>query len=111
LDQRFRQPEVRPLEIGITPLPLYDYNFNLNAPVIPNITATIRIETMNKEVLVNDAVMEMGLRQGSYRTNPFVLRYNVNTNSFLIGTYRYRIIATLPDGSTRASKDFVFTVA
>jgi len=111
MDQKFRQPEVRPLEVGIMPLPLYDYDFNLNVPVIPFFTATITIETMSKEVLVDAVQMEMGIRQGSYRSNPFVFRYMVNTSSFLIGTYKYRVTITLPDGTTRASKDFIMTVS
>jgi hypothetical protein len=111
LSQRFRQPDVRPLEVGITPLPLYDYNFNLVAPIIPQLSATITIKTMHNEVLVNNAPMTMGIRQGSYRTNPFVLRYNISTLDFLIGTYKYRTTVTLPDGTTRTSGDFVLTIS
>lgn len=111
LDQKFYKDEVRPLEVGIMPLPLYDYDFNSNIPVIPALEATITIETGNNEVLVDDAVMEIGLRQGSYRSNPFVLRYTIDTTQFLIGTYQYRVKIRLPDGSTRVSKDFIFTVS
>lgn len=111
LDQKFNQPEVRPLEVGIMPLPLYDFNYNLNMPIIPYLSATIKVETRNKEVLVNNEPMEIALRQGSYRTNPFVFRWTLDTSNFLIGTYSYRITVTLPDGSTRASGDYIFTVA
>lgn len=111
LDQKFRQPEARPLEVALMPLPLYDYDFNLNAPILPFLVGTIKIETANKEVMVADAPMTIGLRQGSYRSNPFVMRYTIDTLSFLIGTYRYRVTVTLPDGSTRTSKDFIFTIA
>lgn len=111
LVQKFRQPEQKPLEIGITPLPMYDYNFNLVAPVIPFIQGTVTIKTMNNEILVDNGAMEMGLRQGSYRTNPFVLRCSIDTMAFLIGTYKYRITATLPDGTSRTSGDFILTIS
>ena len=62
------------------------------------------------EVLVENGEMRTGLRQGSYRTNPFVLQYDIDASSFLIGTYRYRVTVTLPDGTTRTSKDFNFSI-
>lgn len=111
LDQKFKQPENRPLEIGIMPLPLYDYDFNLVAPILPQLQGTITIETNSREVLVNNAPMTIGLRQGSYRSNPYVFRYMLNTSDFLRGTYQYFIKAILPDGSTRCSKDFIFTIS
>jgi len=111
LNQKFRLPEVRHLEVGLMPLPLYDYNFNLVAPMIPNLSATICVETMHGELLVDDVDMEIGIRQGSYRTNPFVLRYLLRTGNFLIGSYKYKITITMPDGTTRTSPSFVLTVS
>lgn len=111
LDQKFNQPEIRPLEIGIMPLPLYDYDFNLVAPLLPQLVGTITISTENNEILVEEAPMTIGLRQGSYRSNPYVFRYMVETTKFLKGTYAYKITATLPDGTTRCSGKFVFTIA
>ena len=111
LDQKFQQPEVRPLEIGLMPLPLYDYDFNLVAPVIPLLQGSITIETFHKEVLVANQPMTMGLRQGSYRTNPYVLKYLLDTTKFLIGTYAYRVQIALPDGTTRVSPKFNFTIS
>lgn len=111
LDQKFNHPEIRPLEIGIMPLPLYDYDFNLVAPILPNLIGTITIETENNEVLVNAAPMTIGLRQGSYRTNPYVFRYMIDTSNFLKGTYRYSVTARLPDGTTRTSKQFALTIS
>jgi hypothetical protein len=111
LDQKFNQPEIRPLEIGIMPLPLYDYDFNLVAPVIPQLCGTITIETNSREILVEDAPLTIGLRQGSYRSNPYVFRYMLDTSRFLRGTYQYHVVAALPDGSTRCSKDFIFTIS
>jgi len=110
LSQRFHQPEVRPLECGLMPLPLYDYNYNLVAPMMPFLQASITISTQYNEILVQDDPMTIGIRQGSYRSNPYVLRYNLDTSKFLKNTYRYRILIQLPDGSTRASKFFIFTV-
>jgi hypothetical protein len=111
LDQKFNQPEIRPLEIGIMPLPLYDYDFNLVAPILPQLQGTITIETINNELLVDNFPLTIGLRQGSYRSNPYVFRYTLDTSKFLKGTYSYSIKAILPDGSTRCSKKFVLTIS
>jgi hypothetical protein len=111
LDQKFRTGEIRPLEVGITPLPLYDYNYNLVAPKLPFLTATIQISTQANEILIQDAPMEIGLRSGSYRNSPYVLKYCLDTTQLLIGTYKYRVMVTLPDGTTRASGDFILTIA
>lgn len=110
LSQKFNQPEVRPLEIGLMPLPLYDYNYNLVNPLIPFLTATISIETQHNELLVESEPMEIGLRQGSYRTNPWVIKYMLDTTKFLKGTYKYRVLLHLPDGSSRSSNDFVLVI-
>jgi len=110
LNVKFHQPEVRPLEVGIMPLPLYDYNFNLVNPLIPQLKATISIETQYRELLVNAHPMTIGVRQGSYRSNPYVLRYMLDTTILLKGTYQYYIVVTMPDGSTRASARYIFTV-
>lgn len=113
LDQKFHKPEVRPLEVGIMPLPLYDYNFNLVAPLIPYLDATITIKTENCETIVEDDPCTIKIRQGSYRTNPFVLSYNLDTTmaGFYIGTYKYRITVLMPDGSKRVSQDFILTIS
>lgn len=110
LDQRFHTPELRPLEIGLMPLPLYDYNYNLVAPLIPFLTATISITTQRCELLVDSEVCTIGLRQGSFRANPWVVRYNLDTTKFLKGTYKYQITLHLPDGTSRVSRDFIFTI-
>lgn len=111
LDQRFYTPEMRPLEIGLMPLPLYDYNFNLVNPLIPFLTPTISIETQHCELLVENAPARMGIRQGSYRSNPWVIQYDLDTSAFLKGTYRYWIKLSLPDGSTRVSRKFILTIS
>lgn len=111
LDQRFYQPELRPLEIGLMPLPLYDYNFNLVNPLIPFLTPTISIETQHCELLVNNAPARIGIRQGSYRSNPWVVQYDLDTSDFLKGTYRYWLKLSLPDGSTRVSRKFILTIS
>lgn len=111
LDQKFYTPEVRPLEVGLMPLPLYDYNFNLVNPIIPFLQPVISIETQHNELLVDRAVCRIGVRQGAYRSNPWVVQYDLDTSDFLIGTYRYFITLMLPDGSTRVSRKFIFSVA
>jgi len=110
LDQRFHQPELRPLEIGIMPLPLYDYNFNLVNPIIPFLQPRITIETQHNELLVDDDVARIGIRQGSYRSNPYVVQYDLDTTKFLKGTYRYRIKLILPNGQTRVSQNFILII-
>jgi hypothetical protein len=132
LDKHFRKPEIRNLEVGLVPLPLYDFDYNRIIPLIPQLQARIHIETENGEVIVGspatgcdgqpcpadgsegdntEGIARIGLRQGSYRTNPFVVQYLIDTNQFLIGTYKYRIILTLPNGETRVSDDMRFDVA
>jgi hypothetical protein len=103
LDRNFQKGEVRFLEVGIMPLPLYDYDWNRIVPLIPYLQASITIETLNCERIIEDAPMELGLRQGSYRTNPFVAKYKLDATAMLIGTYRYWVKFTLPNGETRIS--------
>lgn len=111
LDQRFHTPEVRPLEVGLMPLPLYDYNFNLVNPIIPFLQPTITIETQFCELLVDNDACRIGIRQGAYRSNPWVIQYDLDTSRFLKGTYRYYLTLTLPNGSTRVSRKFILTIS
>ena len=111
LDQRFHTPETRPLEVGLMPLPLYDYNFNLVNPIIPFLQPSITVETQHHELLIDSEACRIGIRQGSYRSNPWVIQYDLDTTRFLKGTYQYQIRLTLPNGSTRVSRKFVFTVS
>jgi hypothetical protein len=111
LDQKFHTPEFRPLEIGLTPLPLYDYNFNLVNPMIPFLQPSITVKTMNHELMVDNEPCKMGIRQGSFRNNPWVIQYSLDTTRFFKGTYQYQIKLMLPDGSTRVSKTFIFTIS
>lgn len=118
MNTKFYQPEVKSLQVGLMPLPLYDYDYNLIAPIMPHLTATFNMWTENNELLIEDEEMHIGLRQGSYRTNPFVLRYKFNTTTvestgcpILKGTYKYRITLSLPNGETRVSPDFHLQVS
>jgi hypothetical protein len=111
LDKHFFKPEVRNLEVGIEPLPLYDFDYNRIIPLIPQLLPQIHIETENGEVLVENDACKMGLRQGSYRTNPFVVQYRIDTDQFLIGTYKYRVTLVFPNGETRTSGDMRFDVS
>jgi hypothetical protein len=93
------------------PLPLYDYNFNLVNPLIPFLRPTVSVETQHNELLVDNDPARMGIRQGSYRSNPWVIQYDLDTTRFLKGSYRYWITLNLPDGSTRVSRKFIFTIS
>jgi hypothetical protein len=110
LDKKFYKPEVRNLEVGLMPLPLYDYNFNLVNPMIPFLQPEIMFETMNCELLVDWTPARIGVRQGSYRSNPLVVQYQVDTSDFIKGTYYYRIRLTLPTGTTIMSDKFVLAI-
>ena len=111
LDIKFKKPECRPLEVGIMPLPLYDNNFNLNQTILPTLIPRFTIKTQHGEVVVDDQPGTMKLRQGSYRSNPFVASIKLNTCNLFVGTYEYRVTIELPDGSTRTSDDMIFTVS
>lgn len=106
LDIRFSQPEKRYLEVGIMPLPLYDFDYKLLSNVMPSLKATITIESQYCEVMISDASMQIGLRAGSYRSNPYVLKYLVDTTKFMKGTYKYRVNVEMPNGTSIVSKDF-----
>lgn len=110
LDTKFIQPEKRMLEVGMMPLPLYDYDYKKLAPLIPALKGKITIETQNCETIVSSADMKIGLRSGSYRSNPYVLKYLLDTSKFFKGTYKYRVEVGLPNGETRVSDSFYFTV-
>lgn len=111
LNQKYYTPEIKPLEVGLMPLPLYDYNYNLVHSIIPMLQATITIKTSNDELLIDKSPLTIGVRQGSYRTNPWVLRYNLDTSKFLKGTYTYQVNISMPDGTSRVSKPFIFTIS
>lgn len=110
LDKIFKKPEIRTLEVGIMPLPLYDFDFNRIAPLIPRLRATITFETDANEILVKDAPARIGIRQGTYRANPFTIQYTLNSADFLVGTYQYRVTVYLPNGETRVSDPFRLTI-
>jgi hypothetical protein len=110
IDQQFYQPELRTLEVGLMPLPLYDYNFNLVNPIMPFLNPTITIQTQFCETLVDKAPCRIGIRNGSYRSNPYVIQYDVDTSAFLKGTYQYQITLYLPDGTTRVSRKFIIVI-
>lgn len=110
LDSRFNQPEIRTLEIGMTPLPLYSSDKKLMDSIIPSINATITVQTAHCEIIIDSEDMSVGLRQGSYRSNPYTLQYLLDTNRFLKGTYKYRIDVNLPNGETRSSPYFKLAI-
>jgi hypothetical protein len=112
LDSRFRKGEIRNLEVGIMPLPLYDWDRNRFGQMIPQICPFITVETEECEIIegLEKAPCRIGLRQGTYRTNPYVVQCPLDTSGFLKGQYRYRILLELPNGETRVSENFRFQI-
>ena len=108
LDKRFRKGEVRNLEVGIMPLPLYDWDRGRFGAMIPQICPYITVETEEGEILegLEKAPCKIGLRQGTYRSNPYVVQCPLDTSAFLKGQYRYRITLELPSGESRISESF-----
>lgn len=112
LDLKLRKPECRTIEVGVMPLPLYDFDSIKINSILPRLTATISIFSESGcEILVEDAPMTIGLRQGSYRSNPFAFQRKIDTSQFLSGTYRYRVTVMLPNGETRVSEDFFLSIS
>lgn len=111
MDDKFMQPEIRTLEVGLMPLPLYDYDYNLIAPIIPNLRAFLTLMTDQCEVLINNEPMKIGIRQGTFRSNPFTLQYLFDTSRVLKGAYKYQITLQLPNGETRTSPKFSVMVS
>lgn len=118
LDIKLRQPEIRTIEVGLMPLPLYDFDYNKIAPIVPQLKAYFSLESENCELLIEDAPMSIGIRQGSYRSNPFTLQFRFNTSviestnmPLLRGTYKYRVKIMLPNGETRVSDYFTLQVS
>lgn len=110
LNVRFNNPEVKPLEVGLIPLPVYTYNKTLVDSLMPYLQPSITIGTQHCETLVSDMPMELGIRQGTYRSNPWVVRWNLDTNEFLRGSYWYKIKLTFPNGQTRVSQKYWFEI-
>jgi hypothetical protein len=110
LDSKFNKGDKRMLEVGLMPLPLYDYDHNLVVPLIPFLQGFIHIETQNCEIIVDKEPMTIGIRQGSYRSNPFVMKSLIDTSGFLIGTYKYYVSIEMPNGQVLRSNEFHFTI-
>jgi hypothetical protein len=111
MDIKFQQPEIRTLEVGLMPLPLYDYDYNRVAKMIPHLNAYFTLMTDNCETLISNAAMTIGLRQGSYRSNPFTLRYLLDTRRVLKGSYKYKVTLCLPNGESRTSPNYRIQVS
>ncbi len=92
------------------PLPLYDFD-NKIATIIPFLKAYISLYTDNCEILIDKHPMQIGLRQGTYRTNPFTLRYKFDTMIVLKGSYKYKVEVVLPNGESRVSPMFDIQVS
>lgn len=94
------------------PLPLYDWDQSKIGPMMPQLCPFITVETMEGEILVGleKAPCKIGIRQGTCRSNPFVIQCPLDTSGFLKGMYRYRITIELPNGENRISEPFTFTI-
>lgn len=111
LDKHLRRGEVRSIEIAIHPLPLYEYNYNLVRPIIPLLSPTITIHTVNNELLdgLVDAPCTIGIRQGANRNSPYVVKCTIDTKTLLRGTYKYTIKINVRD-KVIVSDPYFFTV-
>lgn len=109
LDKKLRRGEVRTIEVAIHPLPIYDYDYNKLAPVIPQLRPTMDIRTARDELIVRDAPCTIGTRQGHHRNSPFVVKCPLDTRTFLRGMYRYNIKVNI-SGQQLISPPFSFTV-
>lgn len=109
LDKKLRRGEQRTIEVAIHPLPLYDYEYNVLAPIIPQLNPTISIETVNCELIVSDAPCKIGLRQGKNRNAPYVVQCFIDTRTLLRGSYAYTIKVNIEDRIIISPK-FYFTV-
>jgi len=110
LDFRVRKEEIRTIEVGIMPLPLYDFNYNQIMPIIPQFKPFIQVETEQCEIVVPWTAGKMGVRQGSYRANPWNAQFTFDFSGFLRGSYLYKVRVDLPNGERRVSKPFRFSV-
>lgn len=110
LDTKFYSPEKKILEVGIMPLPLYDFNYNKIMPLLPLLQATITVFTDHQEVVIDKAAMSIGLRMGTYRTNPFTLKYLLDSSKLFKGSYKFKVEVALPNGETRVSPEFPLQV-
>lgn len=110
IDKDIVKPSVQTIEVGLMPIPLYDYDYNRVAPMMAHLVASIRIETLNCEAIVENDPMTIGLRQGTHRSNPFVAQYRLDSSLMLKATYRYWVTLHLPNGETRISPPLQFTV-
>jgi len=109
LDKKLRRGEIRTIEVAIHPLPMYEYDFNKLAPIIPQLKPTIDIRTAKDELIIRDAPCYIGTRQGHSRNSPFVVKCPIDTRSFLRGIYRYTIKVNI-SGQTIISQPFSFIV-
>lgn len=109
LDKKFRRGEIRKLEVAVHPLPLYDYDFNMLTPIIPQLNPRISIYTHNCELLVQDAPCQMGVRQGAHRNSPFVVQCLLDTRTLIRGAYQYVIKVNI-ENKTLISPRFNFVI-
>lgn len=91
LDKRLRRGELRTIEVAIHPLPMYDYDYNVLAPIIPQLSPSITIHTAYDELIVQDAPCKIGIRQGRNRNSPYVIQCYIDTRTLVRGLYQYTV--------------------
>lgn len=97
LDKRLRRGEIRTIEVAMHPLPMYEYDFNKFAPMVPQFNPTMTLWTARDELLVQDAQCKIGVRQGANRNSPFVVQCTVDTQTLVRGMYKYVIKINIDD--------------
>ena len=109
LDKKLRRGELRTIEVAIHPLPLYDYEYNVMAPIIPQLSPTMTIHTDRDELIASDAPCQVGIRQGRSLNSPYVVQCLIDTRTLTRGTYKYTIKTKIGD-KTIISPRFNFTI-
>jgi hypothetical protein len=111
LDKKLRRGEIRTIELAIHPLPHYAYDFNLLAPIIPQLNPTITVWTSHDELISGlvDAPCSIGIRQGHNRNSPYVVQCTLDTRTLVRGAYRYSVKVNI-GGEVLISPKFGLTV-
>lgn len=111
LDRVLTRGEIRPIELAIHPLPLYDHNWNLIIPLIPHLNPTITVHTTKGELIegLSDVSCKLGVRQNANRNSPFVVQCLIDTRTLLRGTYSYFIKMNIRN-RVITSNEFYFMV-
>jgi hypothetical protein len=109
LDKQLRGGELRTIEVAVYPLPLHDYDYNVLAPIIPQLSPTITIHSSYDELIIFDAPCRMGIRQGANLNAPYVIQCFIDTRTLVRGMYKYTVKVNIDD-KVMISPRFNFTI-